>query len=114
MLLLPRQGTMLFELKGQYAFTAMRPGEALLIAPGVGHRTRAADAAHRHIVLYAPASRLRRWLPAYRNWRLCLLPAGMLSLLSYRDSLQEGTARFPPHRLHEIGRRAWQYSSRSW
>ena len=93
MLLLPRQGTMLFELEGQYASTAMRPGEALLIAPGVGHRTRAEDAAHRHIVLYTSAPRLRHWLPARRSWHLGLLPAGMLTLLSYRDALQEGTAR---------------------
>lgn len=92
MLLLPRKGAMLFELEGRSS-TAMRPGEALLIAPGVGHRTRAADAAHRHIVLYVPAARLRHWLPARRNWHLGLLPAGMLTLLSYRDSLQEGTAR---------------------
>ena len=93
MLLLPRRGTMLFELEGQHSFNAMCPGEALLIAPDIGHRTRAADAAHRHIVLYTPASRLRHWLPARRDWHLCLLPTGMLTLLAYRDSLEEGTAR---------------------
>lgn len=33
MLLLPRQGAMLFELEGQYTPLLMRPGEALLVAP---------------------------------------------------------------------------------
>ncbi|WP_159996462.1 AraC family transcriptional regulator [Roseomonas sp. 18066] len=93
MLLLPRQGAMLFELEGQRAAARMRPGEALLVAPGIGHRTRAAEAAHRHLVLYAPAARLRHWLPARHGWHLALLPAGMLTLLRYRDALQEGTAR---------------------
>jgi len=93
MLLLPRQGAMLFELEGQYAPSPMRPGEALLVAPGIGHRTRAFDAAHRHLVLYASAMRFRHWLPARRSWHLALLPAGMLTLLSYRDSLQDGTTR---------------------
>ena len=93
MLLLPRQGAMLFELEGHYAPSPMRPGEALLVAPGIGHRTRASDAVHRHVVLYASATRFRHWLPARRSWHLALLPAGMLTLLSYRDALPDGTTR---------------------
>ncbi|MFC0389336.1 helix-turn-helix domain-containing protein [Muricoccus vinaceus] len=93
MLLLPRQGLMVFEMEGRPSPSQIRPGEALLVAPGVGHRTRAADAAHRHIVLYAPGTRLGRWLPAGRGWHLGLLPPTMLPLLSYRDALPEGSER---------------------
>ncbi len=92
MLLLPRQGLMLCELEGRRGTSPIRPGEALLVAPGYGHRTRAADATHRHIVIYAPASRLDRWLQG-RGWHLGLLSPGMLPLLTYRDALLEGSER---------------------
>lgn len=93
MLLLPRQGLMLFEIEGRRLPAPIRPGEALLVAPGVGHRTQAADATHRHIVLYAPAPQLGRWLPARFGWHLGLLPPAMLPLLAYRDTLPEGADR---------------------
>ncbi|MCI0756298.1 AraC family transcriptional regulator [Teichococcus vastitatis] len=93
MLLVPRQGRMLFQMEGQRALSPIRPGEALLVAPEVGHRTRAADAAHRHIVLYAPGPRLGRWLPARQGWRLGLLPPAMRPLLAYRDALPDGCDR---------------------
>lgn len=93
MLLLPRQGLMQFEMEGRRTPTPICPGQALPVAPGVGHRTRAADAAHRHIVLYAPGTRLGRWLPARRGWHLGLLPPAMLPLLAYRDALPEGSER---------------------
>lgn len=92
MLLLPRRGAMLFELEGRRTRSPLRPGEALLVAPGLGHRTRAADSSHRHIVLYAPAPRFGRWLPT-GSWHLGLLPPGMLPLLTYRDALPEGSER---------------------
>jgi len=92
MLLLPRQGVMQFQLEGQRGASPIRPGEALLVAPGLGHRTRSADAVHRHIVLYAPAHRLGRWLPG-RGWQLGLLRPGMLPLLIYWDGLPEGSGR---------------------
>ncbi|MBL6080305.1 helix-turn-helix domain-containing protein [Belnapia sp. T18] len=93
MLLLPRQGLMLFEMEGQHAPTPIRPGEVLLVAPDVGHRTRAAETAHRHIVLYAQGPRFGRWLPARQGWQLGLLPPTMLPLLAYRDALPDGSGR---------------------
>ncbi|WP_131829810.1 helix-turn-helix domain-containing protein [Teichococcus deserti] len=92
MLLLPRRGALLVELEGQRAASPLRPGEALLVSPGHGHRTRAGDAAHRHIVLYAPADRLGRWLQG-RPWRRGLLPAAMAPLLAYRDALADDAGR---------------------
>lgn len=93
MLLLPRHGLMLFEMEGQSTPAPIRPGEALLVAPGVGHRTRSANVAHRHIVLYAPGPRLGRWTPARHGWHLGLLPPAMLPLLTYRDALPDGSGR---------------------
>ena len=103
MLLLPRQGLMLFELEERRSPSPIRPGEALLVAPGMGHRTRAANAAHQHIALYAPGSRLTRWLNGRRGWHLGLLPPGMLPLLAYRDALPAGSerARLADHLLLE-------------
>lgn len=92
MLLLPRQGLMQFQLEGRRGASPIRPGEALLIAPGLGHRTRSTDAVHRHVVLYAPARRLGTWLQG-RGWQLGLLRPGMLPLLTYWDGLPEGSER---------------------
>ena len=93
MLLLPRQGRMLCRLEGVRRPSVIRPGEALLIAPGIGHRTCAADADHRHIVLYARPARLGAWLPPRSGWHLGALPPRMLPLLAYRDAVPEGSAR---------------------
>lgn len=92
MLLLPRQGLMLCALEGRRQPAPLRPGQALLVAPGLGHRTRAADAAHRHLVLYARAPRLAGWLRG-QGWQLDPLPPGLLTLLAYRDRLPDGSAR---------------------
>ncbi|MBS7809767.1 helix-turn-helix domain-containing protein [Roseococcus pinisoli] len=93
MLLLPRQGAMRFELEGRRPTSPLRPGQALLVAPGLAHRTRASGEAHRHLVLYLPLARLGRWPLARRAWHLGLVPPAMTPLLAYRDGLPDASER---------------------
>ncbi len=94
MLIMPRAGTLRFALDvGGRTERLLRPGEALAVAAGVGHRTRAGDAGHRHLALYAAGSRLAGWLPRDTGWRAGPVPPALLPLLGYRDSLGHGGER---------------------
>ncbi|MEO3470406.1 helix-turn-helix domain-containing protein [Roseomonas sp. CAU 1739] len=88
MLMIPRAGTLRFALDGRgRTEQVLRPGEALVVAAGVGHRTRSGDAGHRHLALYAKGGRIEGWLPRDAGWRAGPLPPTLLPLLGYRDSL---------------------------
>lgn len=93
MLLLPRHGALRVELDahGKPA-RCIAPGEALVVATDVGHRSMAESGSHRHLALYAPAAELDGWLLG-RPWHAAPVPPRLLSLLAYRDLMPDGDAR---------------------
>ncbi|WP_424814497.1 AraC family transcriptional regulator [Roseococcus sp. YIM B11640] len=93
MLMLPRRGALQVQLDGSgRPEHRLMPGEALVVAAGVGHRSRAEDGAHRHLALYAPATELEGWLRG-RAWHAAPVPPRLLALLAYRDGLPDTEAR---------------------
>ncbi|GGJ17077.1 AraC family transcriptional regulator [Neoroseomonas lacus] len=94
MLLMPRAGSLRFALDSRgRSEHVLRPGEALVVTAGVGHRTRAGAAGHQHLVLYAADGKLAGWLPRSAGWRAGPLPPALLPLLGYRDSLRRSDER---------------------
>lgn len=93
MLMLPRRGALQIQLDGSgRPERRLLPGEALVVAAGVGHRSRAEGGAHRHLALYAPSTELEGWLRG-RGWHAAPVPPRLLALLAYRDGLPDTEAR---------------------
>lgn len=93
MLLMPQDGAMICQFAENAAPRLVRPGEALMVAPRIMHRTISEDATSRHLALYPPARRLSSWMMADETYRIAVASAPVMTLLAYHAALPPGSAR---------------------